>query len=80
MADTEWDADPTASAPKLPAVSEGRQPGPSASTALTAAAQVKKVQSSIGACDACRLRKVSWTYSYLAADGAKTSPGALLSK
>ena len=78
--DTKSDADPTASAPTLPAVSEGRQPGPSTSIAPTASAQAKKVQNSIGACDACRLRKVSRTYSYLAADGAETFPGALLSK
>lgn len=43
---TDFNADPTENVPTLPAVSKQRQPDPSAS------------QSSIGACDACRLRKV----------------------
>lgn len=80
MAGAEWNADSSQGAPTLSAVTEGRQPGPSASTATTASAQVKKVQNSIGACDACRLRKVSRTDASLAVDEADTFTGSLLSK
>ena len=41
--------------PSLPAVPEDHQPGPGPASPTT---QAKKAQSSTGACDACRLRKV----------------------
>lgn len=77
MPDIEWNADPIESPPRLPAVPEEPQPGSSASTA---SAQANKVQSSLGACDACRLRKVTPAYPSLTANGADTIPGALFSK
>lgn len=69
MAGAEQSADVSKSAPTLPAV-----------LATTAPAQVKKAQNSIGACDACRLRKVSETDASLAAYDANTITGALPSK
>lgn len=58
MAVTDFNADPKENVPTLPAESKQRQPDPSASTIPTDSTQTKRVQSSIGACDACRLRKV----------------------
>jgi len=55
MSDTNDEQAQTSGAQSLSAAADDRQPTPST---LSASVQARKAQSSIGACDACRLRKV----------------------
>ena len=77
MSDFNEKSESISSGQSLPAVPEDQQP---ASAASSAAAQAKKVQSSIGACDACRLRKVNLITLGLAKLTLTGSIGPMFSK